>query len=99
MNVIAWNWQGMRSPGKIQFLKEVTRMEKVSFVFLCVTINNYKKMADLYSSLGFEGFIVVEPQGRTGGNSLFWKNFVSVSLSSYSRSQIDIVVSLIGKDD
>lgn len=65
MNVLAWNCQGLGSPGKIRFLKELTRMERPSFVFLCETISSYQKMEDLCGVLGFEGFIAVEPQGRS----------------------------------
>ncbi|XP_074327290.1 uncharacterized protein LOC141665210 [Apium graveolens] len=49
MNALAWNCLGLGSLGKIQFLQEVTRSEKPSFVFLCETISRYEKMEKLCS--------------------------------------------------
>ncbi|XP_074374206.1 uncharacterized protein LOC141714592 [Apium graveolens] len=92
MNVLAWTCQGLGSPGKIQFLQEVAHNEKPSFVFLCETISHYEKMEKLCSKLGFEGFIVVEPQGKSGGIALLWKNVDAVNLLSFSHSHIDISV-------
>lgn len=99
MNALAWNCQGMGSPGKIRFLKEVTHMERPSFIFFSETISSYAKMEELCGKLGFEGFIVVEPQGRSGGIAMFWKNADSVKLLSFSRSHIDIMVSSTNRDD
>ncbi|KAK1403266.1 hypothetical protein POM88_002871 [Heracleum sosnowskyi] len=69
MIALAWNCQGLGSPGKIRFLKDLTRMERPTFVFLSETISNYAKMEELCSNLGFEGFIAVEPQDKRGGAS------------------------------
>ncbi|KAK1383974.1 hypothetical protein POM88_021709 [Heracleum sosnowskyi] len=98
MNALAWNCQGLGSPGKIQFLQEVTRSEKPSFVFLCEIISSYGKMEKLCHKLGFEGFIVVEPQGKSGGIALFWKNADVVNLLSFSRSHIDVSVNMSGSN-
>lgn len=38
----------------------------------------------------YEGMIVVEPQGRSGGLSLFWKEKEQGNLLSYSHNHIDI---------
>ncbi|XP_074327886.1 uncharacterized protein LOC141665802 [Apium graveolens] len=92
MNALAWNCQGLGAPRKIQFLKDVTRSEKPVFVFLSETISSYSKMEELSSSLGFEGFMAVEPQGRSGGIALFWKNTDSVVLRSCSRFHIDVLI-------
>lgn len=83
MNALAWNCQGMGSPVKIQFLKDITRSEKPSFVFLSETISSYKKMEELCSKLNFEGFITVEPQGKSGGIAMFWKDADKVKLLSF----------------
>ncbi|KAK1383484.1 hypothetical protein POM88_021219 [Heracleum sosnowskyi] len=94
MNALAWNCQGLGSPGKIQFLKELTRSEKPSFIFLSETISSQKKMEILCTKLGFENFLAVEPQGRSGGIGLFWKNTEAVKLLSSSRSHIDVTISM-----
>lgn len=92
MNVLAWNCQGLGSPGKIQFLKDITRVEKPTFVFLSETISSYVKMESLCTRLGFEGFMAVEPQGKSGGIAMFWNNAEDIQLLSFSRSYIDISI-------
>ncbi|KAL8111890.1 hypothetical protein AgCh_019553 [Apium graveolens] len=89
---------GYGSPGKVQFLKDVTRSEKLMFVFLSETISSYAKMERLCSKLGFEGFIAVEPQGKSGGIAMFWKNADDVDLMSFSRSHIDVTVNTVEKE-
>lgn len=51
-------------------------------------------MKNLCNKLGFDNFIAVEPQGKSGGIALFWKNVNKVNLVSYSRSHIDVSVSM-----
>lgn len=97
MNALAWNCQGLGSPVKIQFLKDVTRTEKPTFIFLSETISSYSKMEELCNKLGFEGFIAVEPQGKSGGIALLWRFEGTVNLLSQSRSHIDVKLSVQGK--
>lgn len=73
----------MGSPGKIQFLKELTRSEKPSFIFLSDTISSYAKMEALCKNLVFDGFIVVEPQGKSGGIAMFRKTDDKIELQSF----------------
>lgn len=97
MNVLSWNCQGLGSPGKVQFLKDATHMEKSTFIFLSETISSYTKMEELCSRLNFEGFIAVEPQGKSGGIAMFWKNSNTVKLFSLSRLHIDVTISSTDK--
>ncbi|KAK1379690.1 hypothetical protein POM88_026434 [Heracleum sosnowskyi] len=99
MNALAWNCQGLGSPGKIQFLQSVTRSEKPNFVFLSETISSYEKMEKLCHKLGYEGFLAVEPQGRSGGIAMFWKGVDNVNLLSLSRSHIDVSVTKMNLDN
>lgn len=55
-------------------------------------------MEKLCNKLGFEGFIAVEPQGKSGGIALFWKNVDAVNLLSFSRSYIDVSVNMSGSN-
>ncbi|KAK1357910.1 Endo/exonuclease/phosphatase domain-containing protein [Heracleum sosnowskyi] len=99
MNALAWNCQGLGNPGKFRFLKHLTLTEKPSFVFLSETISSYSKMEELCSKLGFEGFIAVEPRGKSGGIAMFWKNADNVNLLSLSQSHIDIVIKSFDKGE
>ncbi|KAL8124753.1 hypothetical protein AgCh_012418 [Apium graveolens] len=46
--------------------------------------------------IGFEGVVVVDVQGRSGGIALFWRRQDEVQLLSYSRNHIDVVVDIRG---
>ncbi|KAK1376882.1 hypothetical protein POM88_033075 [Heracleum sosnowskyi] len=50
-------------------------------------------MERLCNKLQFDGFVAVEPQGRSGGVALFWKCSGDVKLISMSRYHIDVEVS------
>ncbi|KAK1366627.1 hypothetical protein POM88_042188 [Heracleum sosnowskyi] len=99
MNVLAWNCQGLGSPGKIQFLQEVTRCEKPAFVFLCETVSSYENIEKLCGKLKFDGFIAVDPQRKSGGIALFWKIAGAVNIMSLSTSHIDVTISRPGSSD
>ncbi|XP_074352661.1 uncharacterized protein LOC141691806 [Apium graveolens] len=86
-------------PGKVQFLKHLTPVEKPSFVFLSETISSYKKMEVLCKKLEFDSFLAVEPQGKNGGIAMFWKTGDKVDLQSFSRLHIDVIVSSNVKPD
>ncbi|XP_074342622.1 uncharacterized protein LOC141680237 [Apium graveolens] len=98
MNSLAWNYQGLGAPGKIQFLQDVTRYEQPKCIFLSETISSRKKMEELCAKLRFEGLITVEPQGRSGGIAMLWKDAIEVNLMSMSLNHIDITMKVEGKE-
>ena len=48
-------------------------------------------------SLGFDGLITVDAQGRSGGLALIWKEKDNVELRSFSRNHIDVEIAVEGK--
>lgn len=90
MSTISWNCQGLGLPWKVQFLKELTRQTKPTFIFLCETISRKDKMEWIRNVLGYEGMIVVEPEGRSGGLALLWREENQASLLSMSKHHIDV---------
>lgn len=74
MSSISWNCQGLGLPWKIQFLKDLINQVKPTFVFLCETISSRERMNWLRDKLGFEGMIVVDLEGRSGGLALLWRD-------------------------
>lgn len=46
----------------------------------------------------FERLLTVEPQGKSGGLALMWRNTKDVTLMSMSRNHIDVSVKTVGKD-
>ncbi|XP_074363457.1 uncharacterized protein LOC141704005 [Apium graveolens] len=55
-------------------------------------------MEELCVKLKFEGLLTVEPQGRSGGIALLWKDAEDVNLMSMSKNHIDVSIKVIGKD-
>lgn len=79
---------------KIRFLKDLTRIERLSFIFLSEIISSYVKMEELCRKLKYEGFLAIEPVGRSGGIATLWKNADYVKLSSMSRAHINVIFTL-----
>lgn len=51
-------------------------------------------MEELCSKFNFEGFIAVEPQGKSGGIAMFWQDAEKVRLLSFSKNHIDISINM-----
>ncbi|XP_074374624.1 uncharacterized protein LOC141715036 [Apium graveolens] len=92
MSIVSWNCHGFGTPWALQFLKEVVLQKKPSYVFLCETLCRKGIVERVRSSLGFEGTIVVEAIGHSGGIALLWRNKDAVSLCSFSKNHIDGIV-------
>lgn len=92
MTSISWNCQGLGLPWKIQFLSDFTRQLKPNFVFLCETLSRKDKMEWVRVKLGYDGVLSVEPQGRSGGLAILWKDVDHAKLLSYSQNHIDMEV-------
>lgn len=96
MSAISWNCQGIGLPWKIQFLSDVIRQTKPNFVFLCETLCCREKMNWVCTKLGYEGMIVVDSQGRSGGLAMLWKDVQEANLLSYSQNHVDMMVKVNG---
>lgn len=97
MSTVGWNRQGMGPPWKFRFLKDVIRQERPMIVFLCETLSTKEKMEWYQTRLGFEGMIVVEAKGRSGGLAMLWRKTDQITLQSLSKYHVDVVVSIEGK--
>lgn len=53
-------------------------------------------MESIYRSLNYEGMVVVEAQGRSGGMALLWKQEDQENLISLSNNHIDIETTVLG---
>ena len=92
MSILSWNCCGLGTPWTIQFLKEIVLRKKPNFVFLCEILCKKDRVERLKVSLGFEGMISVDSEGRSGGLALLWRHQDEVTLSSYSQNHIDVMV-------
>lgn len=83
-------------PWNIRFLADLVRQERPVFVFLCETLSRKGKLEFIQNKLGFEGLFVVEPQGRSGGLAMLWKEQDQAKVRSFSQNHIDVDVKVDG---
>lgn len=96
MTTISWNCRRIGRPWNFQFLKDFVRHERPSFIFLCETLAKKDKLEWVRIQLGFEGLFVVEPDGRSGGLALLWKDSEQENLMGFSQYHIDVEVNIEG---
>lgn len=96
MTTLSWNCQGLGLPWKVRFLTELINQENPTFIFLSETLCRKDKMNWIRSKLGFEGMILVEPRGKSGGLALLRREKDQAELCSMSANHIDAVVSVEG---
>lgn len=92
MSILSWNCQGLGAPWKVQLLQDVIRQERPSVIFLCETLSSKKQMESIRMQINFQGMLVVEPQGRSGGFALLWRINDHVKLLSLSQNHIDMEI-------
>lgn len=63
-----------------------------SVAFFIETKLNVTRMATVRRKCGFREGIDVDSDGRSGGLSMGWIDSYKISLRSYSRSHIDVIV-------
>lgn len=80
------------TPWTFQFLKELTLQKKPDFIFLCEILCRKDRVKQFCHNVGFEGNVVVETRGHSGGIALLWRYKDDVVLKSYSKNHIDVVV-------
>ena len=78
MKTLVWNCRGVGGPLTIPQLKEMIYLHFPSIVFLSETKNKKTVMEKVKRQLKFDQCYVVEPVGKAGGLTLFWKEEVQV---------------------
>ncbi|GMI81993.1 hypothetical protein HRI_001868600 [Hibiscus trionum] len=92
MKLLSWNVRGLGKPRTVGRVKQKLRVESPSIIFFMETKVNEKKMARIRSRCGFPNGIDVGAVGRSGGLSMGWKSSCNVSLRSYSKNHIDVLI-------
>lgn len=92
MSVIVWNCRGLGNPGAVQYLQEMRREKKPDMIFLSETFYRKGRMDRVRRTLGYASCFEVEARGHSGGLALLWDAEIDVTLQSYSRNHIDVVV-------
>ncbi|KAK1368150.1 Endonuclease/exonuclease/phosphatase family protein [Heracleum sosnowskyi] len=92
MSILSWNCHGLGTPWAFQFLREIILQKRPDYVFLCETLCKQVTVEKLQQSIGFEGNVLVEARGHSGGVALLWRYKEDVALTSYSKNHIDVTV-------
>lgn len=74
----------------------MVRQERPTLLFLCETLCGKYRMEQVRARLGYQGLIVVEAEGRSGGLALLWRETDQVNLISLSQHHIDVEVCISG---
>ncbi|GMI93033.1 hypothetical protein HRI_002972600 [Hibiscus trionum] len=92
MKLLSWNVRGLGKPRTVGRLKQKLREEGPSIIFFMETKVKDSKMAGIRRKCGFSNGIDVSAIGRSGGLSMGWKSSCIVSLRSYSKNHIDVLI-------
>ncbi|XP_057785551.1 uncharacterized protein LOC131003090, partial [Salvia miltiorrhiza] len=92
MNLISWNCRGLGHPLAIPTLRELVRVHRPDFIFLCETISHKHRIEEIKIRLNFEGCFAIDCIGRSGGICLLWKSSAHCKLIGYSQNHIDMII-------
>ncbi|KAL5800890.1 hypothetical protein ACOSQ3_032522 [Xanthoceras sorbifolium] len=94
MSIICWNVRGLGSPRAFLALRKVIRKQSPNLVFLSETRLKGEWAAKIKTQLGFSGGLHVDCVGKSGGLMLLWNDVWDVSVLSFSRGHIDVVIEM-----
>lgn len=94
--VLLWNCLGLGTPLTVRALRDLIRAEDPKIVFLMETRMTSKQMKRLKFKLGFDCGIFVDRVGLGGGLALLWMSSVDVTLRSFSKNHIDVMIEAVG---
>ncbi|KAL6225515.1 hypothetical protein ACLB2K_004365 [Fragaria x ananassa] len=108
MNVLCWNCLGIGNPWTVNGLKRVISLNIPDIIFLCETRCLKQDVERLKLQVNYKNVFVVDCDNnrnsdgkvsRAGGICLLWKEGVEVSLSTFSKNHIDVMVGKAGARD
>ncbi|KAA3453480.1 reverse transcriptase [Gossypium australe] len=92
MKHFCWNARGLGSPRAVRRLRYILKQHHPHLVFLMETKLDSKCMDRVRRSCGFTNGINVEAEGSRGGLCLAWRDDIGVTLRSYSKWHIDVLI-------
>ncbi|XP_057809017.1 uncharacterized protein LOC131023491 [Salvia miltiorrhiza] len=92
MNVLVWNARGLGSSRAFHELHRLIAGTSSSVLFISEMKVTAKKASWWRSSLHFDGQLVVDSKGASGGLMIFWIDSCVLNVSSYSNGHIDCMI-------
>ena len=88
MNLISWNCLGLVAASTVQELKDLCLQVKPVLLFLIETRAKYQKVEEIRRKLHFDCVFCVEPEGLSGGLSLFWSKKLEIEVMDTCKNYI-----------
>ena len=98
MSIIVWNCRGLGNLRTVTELEVVIRAKDPSVLFLAETWADEARLQQIKRNIEFDNLFFVERNNRGRGLALFWRNFVDLSVDSFSPNHIDSIINK-GKED
>ncbi|KAA3460285.1 reverse transcriptase [Gossypium australe] len=92
MKSLSWNVRGLGSSRAVRRLRHLMKQQNPRMVFLIETKLDKKRMEKVRRSCGLLNGIEVKAEGTRGGLCLGWKEDIVVTLRSYSKWHVDVLV-------
>ncbi|XVF59199.1 hypothetical protein PTKIN_Ptkin07bG0256200 [Pterospermum kingtungense] len=92
MSCLSWNCCGLENPQTVRALWKILSKEDPKFLFLSETILQTEKLERVRMKCEFQNCFGVDPEGRSGGLTMMWKDEINLQIKSYSKHHIDAEV-------
>lgn len=92
MRALCWNVRGLGNPRTFPALKHVLHRYKPSLLFLSETKRNSYQMEIIRLKLNYDFCFSVGCSGYSGGLALLWNSDINISLLSYTKHHIDVLI-------
>ncbi|CAN0827212.1 hypothetical protein LINGRAHAP2_LOCUS917 [Linum grandiflorum] len=92
MIILSWNCRGLGQSRAVDVLGELFNTHRPDIVFLSETFVGRSRIEGIKARYDFEGCLVVDNIGHSGGLAVLWKDKVKVTLKFFHRHFIDMEV-------
>ena len=92
MNLLGLNCRGCGRLETVQEISSLVQLHRPALVFLSETKLPETRAKELRFRLGFQNAFAVKSEGLSGGLALYWNNESTVSLKSFSKTHIDVMI-------
>lgn len=92
MRLIGWNCRGLGRPRAVRALKDLIASHKPAIVGLSEPKLSVHRWDSLRVAIGFRNCFSIDSVGKSGGMALLWHEDVDVTVCSFSKWHIDVVV-------
>ena len=90
MKILSWNCRSLGSKWTISYLREIWGKHRHAFLFLSETKQQFEFVQSFQFYLGYSHLHTVDPNGKSGGQALFYDFTYKFNIISSSNRIIDV---------